>query len=60
MPNFNKIHKTLIPTDGLKCCLMYAIDEIALVVIGILIALQIDNRNGERKEKLKKACSPMC
>lgn len=33
--------------------LLYAIGEIVLVVIGILIALQINNANEQRKEKLK-------
>jgi len=32
--------------------LLYAIGEIALVVIGILIALSINNWNTERKERL--------
>lgn len=34
--------------------LIYAIGEILLVVIGILIALQINNWNEERKDKLKE------
>jgi predicted transcriptional regulator len=33
-------------------CLLYAIGEIALVVIGILIALQINNWNEERKARI--------
>ena len=32
----------------------YAIGEIVLVVIGILIALQINNLNEQRKEKIKE------
>jgi sensor domain CHASE-containing protein len=32
--------------------LLYAIGEIVLVVIGILIALQINNQNEFRKQKL--------
>ena len=32
----------------------YAIGEILLVVIGILIALQINNLNEDRKEKLQE------
>lgn len=34
--------------------LLYAIGEIVLVVIGILIALQINNANDARKERLKE------
>ena len=34
--------------------LKYAIGEIALVVIGILIALQINTWNSERKTQLKE------
>jgi ABC-type metal ion transport system substrate-binding protein len=32
--------------------MLYAIDEVALVVIGILIALQVNNWNGERKSNI--------
>lgn len=35
-------------------CLIYAIGEIVLVVIGILIALQINNLNDEHKKKAKR------
>jgi len=38
-------------TDGLKRYLLYAVGEIVLVVVGILIALEINNWNEERKEK---------
>lgn len=34
--------------------LLYAIGEIVLVVIGILIALQINNNNDLRKEREKE------
>lgn len=34
--------------------LLYAIGEIVLVVIGILIALTINNNNGERKTRIKE------
>ena len=33
---------------------LYAIGEILLVVIGILIALQINNQNDLRKERIKE------
>ncbi len=51
MPIFNKIRKTLIPAEGLQRYLFYAIGEMLLVVLGILIALQIDNWNDARKSK---------
>ena len=40
------------PASGTGRYLIYAIGEIVLVVIGILLALQINNRNEYRKEKL--------
>ena len=36
--------------------LKYAIGEIVLVVIGILIALQINNWNEDRKARVKEVC----
>jgi hypothetical protein len=46
-PNAGRVDKT---TKYLK----YAIGEIVLVVIGILIALQINNWNEQRKERIKE------
>ena len=40
-----KIRKSLIESGIARKYLLYAIGEIALVVIGILIALQINNWN---------------
>ena len=51
MPFFNKIRKDQIKTDGMKRYLLYAVGEIVLVVIGILIALQLDNYNGNLKQE---------
>lgn len=48
---FRRIRKRLIETGAVRKYLLYAIGEIALVVIGILIALQINNWNEERKDK---------
>lgn len=45
-----KIRKSLIESGSARKYLLYAIGEIALVVIGILIALQINNWNEYRKE----------
>ncbi len=44
-----RIRKSLIESGSSRKYLLYAIGEIALVVIGILIALQINNWNEERK-----------
>lgn len=47
-----KIRRSLVKSGGTGRYLIYAVGEIALVVIGILIALQINNWNEERKERL--------
>lgn len=49
IPFFRKIRKTLADDNKPIQYLRYAIGEIILVVIGILIALQINNWNEERK-----------
>ena len=56
-----KIRKSLIESDSThnpvspaSRYLLYALGEIALVVIGILIALQINNWNEEKKDRLKE------
>lgn len=51
---FRRIRKSLIYGGSLKKYLLYATGEIFLVVIGILIALQINNWNEERKLDLEK------
>ncbi len=48
---FRKIRQNMIKENKVRKYLLYAIGEIILVVIGILIALQINNLNEERKEK---------
>ena len=50
---FHRIRHKLINEGNLKRYLIYAIGEVLLVVIGILIALQINNMNEERKELTK-------
>ena len=51
---FNKISKKLLYENKFSKYLIYAIGEIALVVIGILIALQINNWNDGRKNEIKE------
>ena len=46
---FQKIRKQLLSQSRLSRYFIYAIGEIVLVVIGILIAIQINNWNRERK-----------
>jgi hypothetical protein len=46
-----KLRKTLIGSLSIRRYALYAIGEIALVVVGILIALQINNWNEWRKER---------
>ena len=51
---FRHIRQNLIMENKTSKYLKYAIGEIVLVVIGILIALQINNWNEERKAKLSE------
>jgi hypothetical protein len=48
-----KIRQKLLAENRVTRYLVYAIGEIFLVVIGILIALQINNWNEERKHQIK-------
>lgn len=45
---FRQIRKKLVTKDTLNSYALYAIGEILLVVVGILIALQVNNWNEER------------
>ena len=47
---FRKIRYNLISKNKTGKYIKYALGEIILVVIGILIALQINNWNGNRKD----------
>ena len=51
---FRKIRQNLLSEGKTEKYLKYAIGEILLVVIGILIALSINNWNEKRKDKLKE------
>jgi len=51
---FSKIRKSLLSENRFSKYLIYAIGEIVLVVIGILIALEINNQNDARKERVKE------
>lgn len=46
---FRHIRKKLIEQDNVRKYLLYTIGEIALVMIGILLALQVNNWNEQRK-----------
>jgi len=50
-----KIRQQLLNENRLSKYLLYAIGEILLVVIGILIALQINNWNEDRKNRENEA-----
>ena len=52
---FRQIRKTLLSENRMGKYLKYAIGEIILVVLGILIALQINNWNESKKLKLQEA-----
>ncbi|MBT8220052.1 MAG: hypothetical protein KJP00_09510 [Bacteroidia bacterium] len=49
-----RIRKSLIETGSTRKYILYAIGEILLVVIGILIALQINTWNEERKARIRE------
>ncbi|WP_411768402.1 DUF6090 family protein [Winogradskyella sp. A3E31] len=51
---FRHIRQSMINQNRTKKYLLYAIGEIVLVVIGILIALQINNWNEKRKERVRE------
>ncbi len=48
---FRKIRQKLLTENKISKYLIYAMGEIVLVVIGILISLQINNYNEDRKER---------
>lgn len=50
---FRKIRQTLLSENKFSKYLIYAVGEIILVVIGILIALQVNNWNEQRKLDLE-------
>jgi len=50
-----KVRKKLMKENKITSYLLYAIGEIVLVVVGILIAVRIDHWNDERKERKKEA-----
>lgn len=51
---FRHIRKQIMEQNKTKTYLLYAIGEILLVVIGILIALQVNNWNEERKTQARE------
>jgi len=50
---FRKIRQQMIKENRVRKYLLYAIGEIILVVVGILIALSINNSNERRKSNIK-------
>ena len=50
---FRKIRQRLLTDNKFSKYLLYAVGEILLVVIGILIALQVDSWNETRKDRLR-------
>jgi len=50
---FRKIRQQMLKENRVRKYLLYAIGEIILVVVGILIALSINNSNERRKSNLK-------
>lgn len=53
IPFFRQLRQNLLYENRISKYLLYAIGEILLVVIGILIALQVDNWNTQNKQALE-------
>jgi len=51
---FRKIRLQLLSQNRISKYIFYAIGEIVLVMVGILLALQVNNWNEERKMKIKE------
>jgi hypothetical protein len=51
---FRKIRQKLLEQNKVGRYLAYAVGEIALVMIGILLALQVNNWNENRKDRIKE------
>jgi len=50
-PLFNKFRRRLLPRNRISKYILYTIGEIIIVIIGILIALQVDTWNSEREAR---------
>jgi hypothetical protein len=48
---FNKFRRRLLPRNRVSKYILYTIGEIIIVIIGILIALQVDTWNSEREAR---------
>jgi len=55
LPFFRKLRQRLLAKNQLTRYLLYAFGEILLVVIGILLALQVNNWNEDRKFRAQQA-----
>lgn len=51
IPFFRKLRRQFLANKQLGRYLLYALGEVLLVMVGILLALQVDNWNEERKER---------
>ena len=51
---FRNIRQSLLSESKFSKYLLYAIGEIALVMIGILLALRVSNWNESRKERVQE------
>jgi len=51
---FRRIRKEIIGSGGARKYVLYAIGEVLLVMVGILLALQVNNWNEWRKNRMKE------
>src|SRR5688572_20309271 len=50
----HKIRRQIIESGRFKSYLLYAFGEIILIMIGVLGAIQVDNWNEERKDRVEE------
>ena len=51
LPTFNKLKRRYIDSAEVRKYSLYALGEMALLIVGILIALQVDNWNNDRLQR---------
>ena len=58
IPFFRKLRRQFLDTKQPGRYLLYALGEVLLVMVGILLTLQVDHYNEERKERKDELTLP--